>query len=97
MLDRIWKWCLLLGFLVTAVIGIEARYAPAGFVKQIDQRLDTFIKEDKLDNIENRLFYYDQKYGKGCSACDVDLKEVYHKLSVERKKLWKDLYENEDE
>ena len=86
-LEKWHKVALFIAFIVTATLGIEARYASSGFVKQIDERLEQKILSDRRANLQERVWNLDDRFGPGCLECDLIVKDEYRRLLFEIKEI----------
>ena len=88
--DLVTNWRLILLF-VTAIVlttlGFEARYAKSAYVVQVEQRLDQKITQDRVDNIQNRIWKLEDRYGLECVDCPPVVKDEYRELQKEKEQL----------
>jgi hypothetical protein len=87
------KLALFVAFVVSATLAVEARYASSGFVKQVEQRLDQKINTDRLDNLQERIWKLEDRYGLGCETCPSVVKDEYRELQKEYEFLLKKIKE----
>ena len=65
---------------------IDSRYALAESVKQVEQRLDYKITSDQANEIQNRLWKLDDRYGKPEKMPEA-VKEEYRDLKEKKARL----------
>jgi hypothetical protein len=67
------------GSVVTMLFAFDSRYAKAEYVAQIENRLDTKIKKDRADMLQERMWRLEDRYG-----VDVKKMDEYRRLDSER-------------
>lgn len=73
--------------IVSATIAVEARYAKSAYVKQVEQRLDQKIVADRMDNIQDRIWKLEDRYGISCENCPDVVNDEYRELEKEYNQL----------
>jgi low affinity Fe/Cu permease len=81
----------LVGFLFSAFFFIDNRYASSEDVKQIEQRLDYKITADQMNDMQNRLWTLEDRYGHNLERANDIVKQEYRKLKSEKDELSKKL------
>ena len=69
------------------VVAIDSRWAKAGEVKQISQRLDQKIYSDRVDRIQERMWRLEDRFGSVCEKMPIESREEYRKLRDEKAHL----------
>lgn len=79
----------ILSILIGGVIAIEGRYAHCEDVKQVDKRLETKIRADRLDALQQRYWRFEDRYGKTPSDPIIrqDMREQQERINQEKQEL----------
>jgi len=56
-------------------------------IQKLSIRLEQKIQEDRLGNIQERLWRVEDRYGTDCSKMPVDACDTYRRLGEEKKKI----------
>ena len=84
---------IILGTLLSLAFGsyfyIDSRYALAGELKNVEQRLDYKIKSDQRDSIQQRLWQLEEKYGVNPPS---SVQDEHKRLKFRADQLDKELY-----
>jgi hypothetical protein len=85
--DKLYKWLILISIIITGFLALEARYASSGFVNEINQRLDQKIVDDRMDNLQGRMWKLEDRYGIGCAECPTEVLNAYRDMKIEYDRL----------
>lgn len=78
-----------------ATFFIDSRYAQSADVQMIEQRLDQKIIQDKADNLQQRIWKLEDRFGSEKNMKS-EVKDVYRELKEDLKKLELKLKTSED-
>jgi hypothetical protein len=79
------------GSVVTMLFAFDSRYAKTEYVAQIENRLDTKIKKDRADMLQERMWRLEDRYG-----CDAKKTDEYRRLESERQTIMDGLRNRKD-
>lgn len=80
--------------LIAAYAAVEARYAKAAQVQMVELRLDQKILLDRQDNIQSRMWKYEDRYPQIAQGTAPDhSKEEYRNLQKDYKEIERNLNE----
>lgn len=72
--------------ILSSAFFIDARYAQSADVQLIEQRLDEKIVQDRADNLQERIWKLEDRFGSEKNMKQ-EVKEVYRQLKEDLKKL----------
>lgn len=63
----------------------------SGQVQLVAERLDKKILSDRLKALEERVWKYDDKYGRECERCPAEALDTYRRLKQEMREIEREL------
>ena len=86
-----------LSILTGTLFKLDSRWAKAGDVEQLAIRLEQKIQSDRADNIQERLWKLEDKFGYDVSKMPPTIRDQYRILQQERQEINRKLRINSEE
>jgi type II secretory pathway pseudopilin PulG len=83
--------------LIGTLFTLDSRWAKAEIVQQLAARLEQKIQSDRADNIQERLWRLEDKFGYDISKMPPAIRDQYRNLQKEWQEITKKLGANPDE
>ena len=82
-------------YTLVALVGIclagIGYFAKAADLNRLKLRVDAGFLEDRIANMQKRIWALEDRYGTGCTRCSQSEKEEYRKLIMDMGKLQKEV------